>query len=208
MAAIVISNDAMFISRISPVLENSGHHVIQYKWFLKALDNLLEIGPDIIVINAMEYPRHWKVLISHTAALYENSLLTIKPRFILFGNNEMSKKDIEHAKTLGVSGILNSTSEEGLEKLFSLLTDTEKENPNQLIFTNPITQRFVTGYVEKILNKTVTFIPEHKSQLEQLTQGTIIPKCLFLKDGVILKTKGQILTQKKDAPYTLQIYLE
>ena len=62
MKALVISERSEIIDFVTPRLEEMGFDIIHYKWIIKALDNIEEIQPDVIVLSAGEYPRHWKTL--------------------------------------------------------------------------------------------------------------------------------------------------
>ena len=62
MKALVISDREEIINHVTPLLKEKGFDLIHYRWIIKALDNIEEIQPDIIVLSAMEYPRHWKTL--------------------------------------------------------------------------------------------------------------------------------------------------
>ena len=63
MKTLIISDDAQFTKTIDSFFTRRGHSTIIYKWLIKAMDNLEEIKPDIIIISADEYPRHWKSLV-------------------------------------------------------------------------------------------------------------------------------------------------
>ena len=58
MKALVISERPEIIDFVTPLLKDKGYDLIHYKWIIKALDNIEEIQPDLIVLSAGEYPRH------------------------------------------------------------------------------------------------------------------------------------------------------
>ena len=60
MKALIITEDSIISSKIKAIAEGYGLDTIIYKWFLKALDNIEEIQPDVIILNSSEYPRLWK----------------------------------------------------------------------------------------------------------------------------------------------------
>lgn len=62
MKALVISDRQEIIDYVNPLLKEKGFDLIHYRWIIKALDNIEEIQPDIIVLSSAEYPRHWKTL--------------------------------------------------------------------------------------------------------------------------------------------------
>ena len=63
MKALIITEDSIISSKIKAIAEGYGLDTIIYKWFLKALDNIEEIQPDVIILNSSEYPRLWKTLV-------------------------------------------------------------------------------------------------------------------------------------------------
>ena len=63
MKALLISDDESIVTPLDSYLKNHQFDTIIYKWLIKALDNIEEIKPDLIVISAAEYPRHWKTLV-------------------------------------------------------------------------------------------------------------------------------------------------
>ena len=62
MKALVISDRQEIIDFVTPLLKENGFDLIHYRWIIKALDNIEEIQPDVIVLSAIEYPRQWKTL--------------------------------------------------------------------------------------------------------------------------------------------------
>lgn len=63
MKAVVICEDNEKLKNIYPLLQTKGYDLIVYKWFLKALDNLEEIKPDMVILSAKDFPRQWKTLV-------------------------------------------------------------------------------------------------------------------------------------------------
>lgn len=63
MKAVLICEDNDKLNTIFPVIQGKGYDLIVYKWFLKAMDNLEEIKPDLVILSAQEFPRHWKTLV-------------------------------------------------------------------------------------------------------------------------------------------------
>ena len=63
MKALIISEEEKVYSTLNDILIKADYDTIIYKWLLKALDNIEEIRPDLIVVSSSEYPRHWKTLV-------------------------------------------------------------------------------------------------------------------------------------------------
>lgn len=211
MISILVSNDEDFIQCITKTLKESGYEVIVYRWFLKALDNLQEISPDLIIINAKEYKRHWKIMTAYTNTLCNYAScygIEHNIKIILFGNNEMSDRELHQAQKLGIRAILNSTNEDGLNKLKNLLIKNNIKPSIQFLFTNPQTQSVVTGFANEIANNTINFKPDFKSQIKDLSNGVMLRECLLLKSGKVTKKRGHILSITKNNPLSMRIFLE
>ena len=68
MKAIIISDDSKTIEVLDKVLVEHNFDTIIYRWLLKALDNIEEIRPDLVIVSVSEYPRHWKTLTQFVAS--------------------------------------------------------------------------------------------------------------------------------------------
>ena len=54
MKALIISEDESVYSTLDNILKKASYDTIIYKWLLKALDNIEEIRPDLIVVSSSE----------------------------------------------------------------------------------------------------------------------------------------------------------
>ena len=72
MKALIVLDDKEKLSSISEKLTNAGFDTICYQWLMKALDNLEEISPHLVIISAEDYPRHWKVFVQHIKAHFKD----------------------------------------------------------------------------------------------------------------------------------------
>ncbi len=101
MKVIVIADDDNSRLRLKRLLESNGFEVITYTWFLKAIDNLDEIEPDLIIISAIDFPRHWKMLPSLLSVLESKK----NTKLVLYISDEFDKFDLEKAGFLGINCI-------------------------------------------------------------------------------------------------------
>ena len=121
MKALLVADDEKAITNISEVLKTAGYDVIVYKWLLKAMDNIEEIAPHLIVISTKDYPRHWKTL-----AQYSTTLATdYTPEIILYAEEPLPEEEEKKAEALHVRGIFDSCEVEGLDKLRKILAKKE-----------------------------------------------------------------------------------
>jgi hypothetical protein len=117
MKSLIIAENDSTINTFDAFLKKNGFDTIIYRWLLKALDNIEEISPHVIILSAEDYPRHWKTLVQYT----HSEACKLDPIILLVANN-LSEKEIEKAGVLGVHGVItsfNTPSEE--EKIFNLL---------------------------------------------------------------------------------------
>ncbi len=118
MKALVVADSKLAIDNISQVLEIAGYDVIVYKWLIKALDNIEEICPHLIVVSTKDYPRHWKTLTQFASTEFGG----YKPQIILYADGGLSDDDIQKARALDVRGFFTSVDVSGLDQLREVLT--------------------------------------------------------------------------------------
>ena len=91
MKALLIAEDQNTIDSIVPTVKQAGAETIVYRWLLKALDNVEEIAPDVVVISTAEYPRHWKTFVQFT----KSGIGGVVPRVILYNSRPMNDDEKE-----------------------------------------------------------------------------------------------------------------
>lgn len=98
MKALVISDRPEIIDYVTPLLKEKGFDIIHYRWIIKALDNIEEIQPDVIVLSAGEYPRHWKTL----SGFVQSGIGGNDVKMYLYETTPLSDEDQKKAEGLGV----------------------------------------------------------------------------------------------------------
>ena len=117
MKALLVADNGLVIDNVSTVLKTAGYDIITYHALLKALDNIEEISPHLIVISTKEYPRHWKTLAQYATVPMGNYV----PQVILYTGGEFSKEDQNKAAALHVRGYFKSVDVDGLDELRTIL---------------------------------------------------------------------------------------
>jgi hypothetical protein len=105
MKIIVVSPESSDLSKLQAVVNSAGHGsalLFHYVHPLKAIDNLEEIAPDVIVWSIIDFPRHWKTLIPFAGGIPALSEL----KMILFANHNIDPKEIDKANALKVSAVI------------------------------------------------------------------------------------------------------
>ena len=117
MKALLVADNETAIENISTVLKAAGYDTIVYRWLLKALDNIEEIAPHLIIISTKDYPRHWKTMTQFVQSGIGGHI----PQVILYVPEDFSEEEEKKAEALGVRGLFDSVDVEGLDKLRDIL---------------------------------------------------------------------------------------
>lgn len=146
MKALIISDKQEIIDTVKYFLSEKNYDIIIYRWLLKALDNIEEIQPDLIILSSSEYPRHWKTL----ASFVQSGIGGNAVRLFLYEPEPLNEDDKNKAEKLGIEGFLDSLSSDQLEKLVQGYSIAEAVNrpaalKYELILTDPCTGKFVFG---------------------------------------------------------------
>ncbi|MBQ0162649.1 MAG: hypothetical protein KBS84_05745 [Treponema sp.] len=190
MKALLIADDDTVISKIKSRLTDDGFDVITYKWLVKALDNVEEIAPEVIIISASSYPRHWKTLVQFVQSGIEGFV----PKVILYCEREFNEDDEKKSEALNIAGIFNSIDEEGLTVLSDILANKESKNCS-LIFTNPKNGAFITGKVSKFENNVISFIPDSPSLVSVLSEEEEISQATLKNKNSIKYISAKIISK-------------
>lgn len=163
MKALIISDANDIINEFTEYYKSQNYDVIVYRWLMKALDNIEEIDPDLIFVNATEYPRHWKILSQYVKGIDKN------PKIVLFSSLPLSNEDREKAECLQIDSIVNST--EDLEEVCTI-TDICQDSEENLPETENIIEQELTDskinqedeQIEKVLEQPT--LPEIKTEIK------------------------------------------
>ncbi len=221
MKALIISDDDFIISQSSKFLHNNNFDIIIYKWLLKALDNIEEIQPDLIFINASEYPRHWKTLVQFVKSGIGGERVCI----ILYESKALSEEDNEKAKALGINATLKNFSKNEIEKTSEIIsaffgienkTDSKKTIPTEETFTQINKNYDEIPTVEDIFNENNILVPKlsegedvieeilfpHTEEKKQRNAYIIFnnPKNYKLNTGIVTKYDDSIFECHFDFP--------
>lgn len=121
MKALLVADDDLAIENIKQVLQSKSYDVIVYKWLLKALDNIEEVAPHLIVISTLDYPRHWKTLAQYATSGFGD----YNPQVILYTDENFTEEEQKKAEILKVRGTFDSVTVEGLDKLREILEKSD-----------------------------------------------------------------------------------
>ena len=128
MKAVLIAETSEVIDGYRSFLEENGIDVIVYRWLLKALDNLEEIQPHIVMISVTDFPRHWKTLTQYANTRSDSSF----PFIVLIDAGKMASADKVKAEMLGIKAVIDdinsSESQSVLKELISFISPSKTED--------------------------------------------------------------------------------
>ncbi len=132
MKIILVSPESSDSEKLRSFLKLSGRNdVLLFHYYhpLKAIDNLEELRPDLIVWSIIDFPRHWKTLIPFADGIPGMENL----RMVLYANRSIEEKEIDKAHTLKVAGIIQQglSSPEGQDVLTEALANFPAEDNGQ-----------------------------------------------------------------------------
>ncbi len=205
MKTLVIADNDEIVKDILCTLDKKGMDSIVYRWLLKALDNLEEISPDLIIISAFEYPRHWKTLVQ-----FCKSGITRKiPVFILYRQEEISEEELNKEKALGVYGVFYDSKSSELENLLSQLQNevpaAEVSTPVANI-SSPVAD--ISSSMEKSADIEDCKLPTVMDILTTHTEETFLPTVdnLFMLEGIELPEQtSEIINEDSAEELTFEL---
>ena len=177
MKALIISEEQNVYSTLNDILIKADYDTIIYKWLLKALDNIEEIRPDLIVVSSSEYPRHWKTLVQFVKSGIGGDDIDI----YLYEPNPISAEDEEKAKILGVTGCFNNF--EDFEALIKPQVTIKEEasipNSGHFMFTHPISKKFISGKFFDYNGKTLSCTFYNAADIDTIKDGMEVSSFSF-----------------------------
>lgn len=191
MKVLVISDNNENIDFIESFLAPRGYDVIVYKWLIKAIDNIEEIKPDMIIVSAAEYPRHWKTL----ASFVQSGIGGDNIKLYLYEPTALSEEEENKAKALGIEGCFSSLDNESFEQCFAEIGSTANRILNsQIIINSPVDGSLLSGKVISKTDSSYTF----KTNIKDLEKGQTVEQCSVAENGNVVFFSAQITSVNKD----------
>jgi hypothetical protein len=148
-----------------------GSELIQYWNPIKAMDNIDEVAPDVVLFSARDFPRQWKTFVN----FLRGSRSKHDTVFVLLKGDDLPYEEASKAQHLDVNGIVHENLEDRQElgrlrelvMRYKNIEETRKERrlipgPNDRLafaFTHPNTMQIITGSVEDISASGLRFMP-------------------------------------------------
>ncbi|UTC65946.1 MULTISPECIES: hypothetical protein [unclassified Treponema] len=193
MKALLISDLPRSTDDLRPLFSEYEFELIHYRSPLKALDNVEEIGPNVVIINARDFPRHWKPITQHIRWDTSKEEILV----VLLTPPDFSADEADKAMFLGVQGVITIKESGNYEKIieelrmiFDRYNYAHAKNISktvQFLFTNPVNETIITGTVKNLTEKGLVFLPDMPANTGNLTAGTVLDQCsLKIENGFIV----------------------
>jgi hypothetical protein len=184
-------------AKLDTILKPFAVETIVYRHIQKAMDNIEEIGPDVIIIDSGAFPRHWKSFVQFIRETERE-----KPRpVILVKGKSFSSAEHDKAVFLGVDAavsetladprdiaaiqsIINAALPDSGHKL-ALKNDADRGRFG-LLFTHPITGALLSGKVKAVSEEGLLFYPDRPSLAETIPLHAELYACSFRSGDTIL----------------------
>lgn len=212
MKALIISEDEKVYTTLDEILKNANYDTIIYKWLLKALDNIEEIRPDLIVVSSSEYPRHWKTLVQFVKSGIGGDDVEI----YLYEPTPVSDEDQEKARVLGVTGCFSEFDEFGkmvlpqTQEAQEIIVDEPTAVPEQTVVPElvegpkqeevPLVENTQTSSQETAVTNTGHFMFTHPSTQKFISgkyfdyNGKTL-SCSFFDEADLSSVKEEMLIE-------------
>ncbi len=205
MIIMLVGNDPTLKKRFQSFFTPLGYSVIQYSRPLKAMDNMDEVAPQILVCCTSDYPRHWKLIIKQL----RESRTRDESVAILAVPKDFPAEEANKAAFLGVN-ILYPERMETLEDFQELnvrisryVTPPErpqfntwipgKEDKVSFIFRHPEEYRMVSGRFTELNPAGGVFRPDDPADIQELKTGTIIENGSLKAGDSLLSLNARII---------------
>ena len=186
-----------------------GFEIIYFSDPVKVIDNIDELEPDLLVFNAIDFPRHWKP----TLKLLREKLSKDQAVFVILAKDPPFEEAAK-AIFLGANGIIdaNLTEKQQMQRLEELYrrygslkdkrrfhrlipTDADKL---KLIFSHPRTLAVVTGSLAEISIKGASFRPHDPSLTADLHRDDQLQHCTLRVEDEQIAVAARISRNGED----------
>ena len=204
MKILVVAEKDKIIEPIKKHLPPLGFDFIFYKNPVKAMDNLYEVSPEMIIFSAEDFPRHWKPFLKVLREYFSHEECV----FILLKTSYFTVEDAEKSAFLGVNGLVDEDLDEyalidrlkGIFSRYILPRETRRyrryfvtEYDNvSFLFNHPDTLELVPGKVIEISSKGATILIS-ENYAKQFESGSKIKLCSLKVEDTIITIDCSVL---------------
>jgi hypothetical protein len=197
MKILLVSNRQELGTLVHTHFRPHGSELIHYFNPIKAMDNLDEIDPDLVLFSAQDFPRHWKPF----AAFLRDQRTRDESVFVLLEGQNLSEEEAEKAQHLAVNALVGEDLSDAtqLARLKDVVSRYKKldegrteyryvpHGPDDIhfAFTHPSSFQVITGTVVDISTTGIRFVPANPARTRDVEQGQRLDECsLQLGDDI------------------------
>lgn len=219
MKAVLICQREEVKEMVQKHLEPLGMSVIHYRNPIKAMDNLDEIDPEIVMCSAMDFPRHWKPLL----LFLRNHKSKDQTIFLLLTRATMPEEEVNKSTHLGATAILNENLDDPreiarLKLIISRYKFVSNDRGNQrylltpydkidFILSHPVTGEISGGKIIDISTQGMRFAPYDSHFFNNVPANTILYHSTFRVDDTLFNVQNIVVSSPSE-PFIRLSYLK
>lgn len=173
MKLMYIGHNEALLEQIRILFKQSRYEYIHYKDPAKALNNLLEIGPDVLVFNEKDFEatgNSFHRILENSSLAKEMVCLFLSPQF----QNEKRalfyyiNSDLEDSKNVDFfNNVINRSLNAAEDRI-------------QFIMTHPLSKSYIFGRIDYFDEDFFSVIPDFPDSAASILEGSEIPCCTIL----------------------------
>ena len=186
-----------------------GAEIIQYYNPIKAMDNLDEVDPEVVLFSARDFPRHWKPFL----VFLRDTRTREQCVFVLLRGDDFDHQEADKAQALAVNGIVDEQlrDRQELERLKELvnryrdigdaraekrLVPTEVDSV-RFVFTHPHKLEMIFGHVEDVSATGIAVVPFDRHKVMDLEVGSELPSCSLRTGNTTISFSARIVRNER-----------
>lgn len=205
MKIVLVSERESLRKHITTHFHPQGLEIIQYWNPIKAMDNLEEIDPDVVLFSAKDFPRHWKPFLTFLRSIRDRDQVV----FVVLKGDDFDAEEASKAQHIGANGLVHENLEDRSELgrlreivvRYKDINEVRKEKryvPDEndrvgFLFCHPVTLQAVSGAVDDISNYGLRFRPEQPELVQDIQPGTRVPGCSLRIGDEILSLSCEVV---------------
>jgi len=194
--------------RLEHHLKPLGFDFIEYQNPVKAIDNLEEIDPDLILFSAEDFPRHWKPFLS----LLRSKRSKNESIFILLTGEQFPDEEVNKATALEINGMIKTDLEErdiitlqDILARYNLLPEIrgDRRYPAawmkeiEFAFTHPYNYAMITGEITDISLGGISFLPDMPHVTSDILEGEELSGCSFSIEDIVFTADTKVVRNNR-----------
>lgn len=205
MKAMLVSDSPHLKQAIHDSYGFQNTDVIHYDNPIKAMDNLDEIQPEVVLFAATDYPRHWKPFVAYLRNTYTRR----EAIFVLLINDSFSTEEAEKAEYLEVNAVVTDAGSDGqtVERIRGIVTRYHQkldirsavrympsvQDVIRMVFTNPYSFRIVTGRVLDISTGGLNLLPDRENESDRIDLYAVVTSASLRLGEEIVPVKLKVV---------------